>query len=226
MSMWLKSTEVKAKYGISPGHCRRDMLAHGCRTKPYTFCGKTVLSYYEPDVKRIVEERDAKKKKAKDRYAARPDVMRGTRSKLKKVLPDKMYKKLQNAWFGMMRRCYTNDRPDYRHYREFGITICDEWLNSFDEFALWSLNNGVDYPLSLDRIDNDKGYSPENCRWVTKIVQGNNTSVNRVVRYMGEEKTIAELAAEYGIKYHTLYYRIVTKGWPVEEALEISVTKK
>lgn len=216
--MYLTSKEVHQKYGISPAHCRRDLAEKGCRVKNYTFCGRVCCSYYEPDVKRLVAERDARKAKKRENYAFRPDVMRGTKSKLKKVIPERMYIKLRNAWFGMMRRCYTNDRPDYHHYRSFGITICDEWLNDFDSFALWALNNGVAYDLSLDRIDNDKGYSPDNCRWTTRTQQNNNSSQNKIIRYNGKEQTLAEWAREYNINYEKLWHR-VNAGWPIKDAL-------
>lgn len=216
---YLRSKEVKEKYGIAPAHCHRDLVEKGnCRTKKYIFCGKECTSYYEPDVKKIVAAKNARKRVAMNRYKIRPDVMHGTKSRLRKVLPNKMYKKLRNAWFGMMRRCYTDERPDWAHYREFGITVCDEWLHSFDDFALWAIDNGVDYHLSLDRIDNDRGYSPDNCRWATKFQQGNNTSVNKILIYKGEEKTVAEWAEEYNIPYSRLWARI-SQGWSVEEAL-------
>lgn len=218
--MYLTATEVSKKYGIPCCHVYRNLVEYGkCRTKKYTFCGRECSSYYEPDIIKIMQKKEAKKKRAKWNYDSRPDVMRGTKSKLKKVIDPRMYKKLQNAWYGMMRRCYSKDRTDYAHYRKFGITICDEWLNSFDEFALWALNNGVAFNLSLDRINNDKGYCPENCRWTDHVTQGNNTSTNVTVRYNGEEKTIAEWAKEYGIKYHTLYMRITRSNWPIEKAL-------
>lgn len=219
MENYLKSKEVYEKYGVSPAHCHRDLAEKGCRIKKYIFCGRECNSYYEPDVKRIVSELREKQAKTQEHYAARPDVMRGTKSSLKKVLPKETYIKLRNAWYGMMRRCYTNDRPDYHHYREFGIVICDEWLNSFDAFALWSLNNGMKKNLSLDRIDNDRGYSPDNCRWVTKKKQNNNTSVNTTILYQGEEYTIAELSDIYGIPYPRLWSRI-SSGWKIEDAIK------
>lgn len=219
MENYLRSKEVHEKYGISPAHCHRDLAEKGCKTKEYVFCGRKCCAYYEPDVKRLVKELRERQKSKADHYAARPNVMRGTKSKLCKVLPKKTYVKLRNAWFGMMRRCYTNDRPDYKHYREFGITICDEWLNSFDEFALWALNNGMEENLSLDRINNDQGYSPENCRWVTRKVQNNNTSVNTLILYHGKEHTIAELSDIFNVPYERLWARI-SNGWDIEDAIK------
>lgn len=224
MENYLRSKEVYEKYGISPAHCHRDLAEKGCKIKKYVFCGRECSSYYEPDVKRIVGELRERQAKTKAHYATRPNVMRGEKSGLKKVLSKDMYRKLRNAWYGMMRRCYTDDRPDYHHYREFGIAICDEWLNSFDAFALWSLNNGMEKELSLDRIDNDRGYSPDNCRWVTKKQQNNNTSVNTTILYNGKEYTIAELSDIYGVPYPRLWNRI-SSGWKIEDALHEPRTK-
>lgn len=217
----MTSKDIIEKYGVSR-HTDRDFSdakikkINSNKTHPiWIFDAKKVSEIAAKKIERA--EKTAK------RYAARPNVMVGTKSQLKKVLDEKMYIKLRNAWYGMMRRCYTTDRPDYYHYRKMNIVVCDKWLNSFDDFALWSLNNGVDMDLSLDRIDNNKGYSPSNCRWTDRYAQNNNSSQNVIVRYNGEEKTIGELAQEYGIKYNTLYHRIVTSKWPIEKALNTKV---
>ena len=224
--MYMTPTEIQKEFGMAPAHVKRDLADVGCRTKPYVFCGRNCISYYRPDVEKIMAERARRKEISRKRYDARPNVLIGTKSQLMKVMPKKMYKKLRNAWFGMMRRCYTDDRKDYHHYREAGVTVCDEWLNSFDSFALWAINNGVEENLTIDRIDNEKGYSPDNCRWTTRKVQNNNNSFVITVRYQGEEKTITEWAEEYGINRDTLYARIITNKWPVEKALTTPTRKK
>lgn len=217
--MYLTPNDIQKKYGIAPAHCYRDLVEQGeCRTKPYIFCNRKCTSYYEPDVIEFVKQKKKRAEETENRYKNRPNVMRGTKSQLKKVLDKKTYVKLRNAWYGMMRRCYTDERPDYHHYREFGITICDEWLNNFDSFALWSLNNGMEEHLTLDRIDNNEGYSPDNCRWVSKKIQNNNTSVNRTLTFRGEEKTLSEWADTMGLNYDVLWARIKA-GWSVERAL-------
>lgn len=81
---------------------------------------------------------------------------------------------LYTAWCNMKARCY-NPRHDYYHiYGERGITVCDEWKDNFEEFARWSFDNGYKEGLTIDRIDNYKGYSPNNCRWTTWSVQNKN----------------------------------------------------
>ena len=86
--------------------------------------------------------------------------------------------RLYRIWSGMKQRCYNPKYPQYKSYGGRGITICDEWKNDFRAFAEWALNNGYNDPpvdgdirrgdtLSIDRIDDDKGYSPTNCQWIT-----------------------------------------------------------
>lgn len=71
-------------------------------------------------------------------------------------------------------RCYDDKCKDYKHYGGRGITVCDEWLNGFQAFYDWAMSHGYADNLSIDRIDNEKGYSPDNCRWVTASEQNKN----------------------------------------------------
>jgi hypothetical protein len=74
----------------------------------------------------------------------------------------------------MKQRCHNPKNSRYQDYGGRGITVCDEWLNSFTSFYDWSIANGYRDDLSIDRIDNDKGYSPDNCRWATVLEQNRN----------------------------------------------------
>lgn len=86
--------------------------------------------------------------------------------------------RLYKIWGGMKKRCYGND-PKCNDYKLKGITVCDEWLNNYEAFKEWSMENGYTDDLSIDRENNDLGYSPGNCRWTTKAVQARNTKVLR-----------------------------------------------
>ena len=82
---------------------------------------------------------------------------------------------IRQRWYRMMCRCYNPKRHNYHNYGGRGISVCAEW-HKFEEFKLWALENGFDPCLSIDRIDNDQGYSPSNCRWATAEQQSRNKS--------------------------------------------------
>lgn len=89
--------------------------------------------------------------------------------------------RLHIVWRSMNQRCYNPNKKSYPRYGGRGITVCDEWRNDFQAFYEWAIANGYDenadrYQCTIDRIDNDKGYSPDNCRWVDMKVQNNNKS--------------------------------------------------
>lgn len=92
--------------------------------------------------------------------------------------------KLYHIYYGMKARCYNKNNPKYAIYGGKGIRICDEWNNNYESFKRWALNNGYyesNEPrhLSIDRIDSDLGYSPENCRWITFSENSGRANINR-----------------------------------------------
>lgn len=133
--------------------------------------------------------------------------------------------RIYKIWCGIKTRCYDTKTPRYKDYGGRGITVCKEW-HTFEEFYTWSMFNGYQENLSLDRIDNDKGYSPKNCRWVTAKEQANNTRQNRVQFYKGKLYTIAELSDITGINRGTLNTRINRLGWNVSKAIETPIDEK
>lgn len=102
----------------------------------------------------------------------------------------------------MMSRCYNKNSKRYSKYGGRGIDICEEWLGEKGilNFIEWSLKNGYQSDLTIDRKDNNKGYSPDNCRWADKITQANNTSRNINITINGITKSLTQYAFEYGIK--------------------------
>ena len=88
--------------------------------------------------------------------------------------------KIYDVWGTMKQRCYNPNNKSYGYYGGRGITICNEWVHDFQAFYDWAMANGYSENLSIDRIDNDKGYSPDNCRWVTAKQQANNRRNNQI----------------------------------------------
>lgn len=133
--------------------------------------------------------------------------------------------RLESIFFGMKNRCYNKNSPRYKDYGMKGIRICNRWLSNREEFFLWALDNGYNDTLSIDRVDNDGDYCPENCRWVTSKTQANNTSRNRYVTYNGKTMTISQWSDEVNIPYRVLLYRI-TAGWDMEDAFRLKENRK
>lgn len=124
--------------------------------------------------------------------------------------------RLYNIWSKMKMRCNNTNDPEYANYGGRGISVCSEWLNDYESFREWSYSNGYDDTLSIDRIDNDKGYSPDNCRWTTMLVQSNNTRVNHLLTYKGETHTLADWGRITGINDNLIGQRL-RKGFPLEK---------
>lgn len=133
--------------------------------------------------------------------------------------------RLHYIWRGMKDRCYNPENSRYHLYGGRGISICDEWLNDFVLFYNWSMSNGYSKNLSIDRIDNDKDYCPENCRWTTDIVQANNKRSNKRFTLNGKTKTLAEWCRIFNVKYGDVQNRM-NHGYSFEEAISPNFKKK
>lgn len=128
---------------------------------------------------------------------------------------------LQTTWRGMKERCYNPKKAAYPRYGGRGIKVCERWLNLENFIAD---NEVLALPgLTLDREDNDKDYSPENCRWVSQLIQANNRSDCVNLEFRGRTQTVSEWARELGMFEHTLRKRIQDSKWSVEDALTIPV---
>lgn len=131
--------------------------------------------------------------------------------------------RLYHLYNAMKQRCYSPINPSYKFYSRKGITVCQEWLDDFNSFREWALANGYDYnknrkEQSLDRIDNNKGYSPDNCRFVTHSENCRNTSRNVWIEYDGKKQLITDWAKELGVSYKLLSARH-KRGLPAKEVL-------
>ena len=126
--------------------------------------------------------------------------------------------KLYRIWNDMKRRCSKEYRSDYERYGGRGITVCSEWQESYETFRDWAMSHGYKPGLSIDRIDNNNGYSPDNCRWETMQRQANNKRNNRVVEVNGEKMTLADACRSLGLKYGTIHSRL-RRGWTESESL-------
>ena len=108
----------------------------------------------------------------------------------------------------MKGRCYNENDDRYHRYGGRGITICEEWLEDYKAFESWSLENGYSDELSIDRIDNDGNYEPDNCRWATNIEQMNNTSRNFKVESDGVIMTLTEYCRVNELPYESTRLKI------------------
>lgn len=128
------------------------------------------------------------------------------------------YSNLYPIWIAMKDRCFNCNNKEYHCYGGRGITVCDEWKNNFKSFYNWANKNGYKDGLTIDRINNNKGYSSDNCKWSTMKEQANNKSTNNYITYNGETHTLTEWAEKLGIKERVLSNRINRLKWTIEKA--------
>lgn len=153
---------------------------------------------------------------------------KGKRIKRKKwVLPQKSKDiRLYHIWANMKYRCSIKDKTHRKDYAMRGISVCKEWANDFMTFYQWANANGYRDDLTIDRIDVNKGYSPDNCRWVDNFVQANNRTDTVIIEFNGKKLTRAQWAKELGISATALNKRLLEYNWPVEKALTTPIRKK
>lgn len=120
----------------------------------------------------------------------------------------------------MLRRCGDARQPDFNRYGGRGIYVCRDWHN-FEPFYEWATSNGYRDDLTIDRADNERGYSPENCRWVDRTVQNRNRRDNIRYDWKGSSKTISEIAESEGVSITMLRQRVQRRGWPLDVAVSL-----
>ena len=130
---------------------------------------------------------------------------------------NKSNERVYRIWKSMKKRC---ENPNYKWYANYGgrgIRVCDEW-QKFEPFYEWATSNGYAENLTIDRIDVNGNYEPNNCRWVDMTTQSNNKRTNRNITFNNETHTMKEWSEILGIKYSTLESRLNKHKWSVEKA--------
>lgn len=124
--------------------------------------------------------------------------------------------RIHRIWSQIKTRCFNSKDEHFKDYGGRGITICDEWKNSFESFYEWSMANGYEDNLTIDRIDVNGNYCPENCRWATMKEQNDNKRNTVLLTFEGETRTLGEWSEITGIKYVTLFWRYKAGKTPSE----------
>ena len=125
--------------------------------------------------------------------------------------------RLHRIWLAMRNRCNNPRTPRYSDYGGRGIVVCDEW-DSYSVFENWAMSHGYTDELTIDRIDNNESYSPENCRWSTVKEQNRNTRKNHLISFNGETHCISEWAEITGLSSVCIQNRI-RYGWSINDIL-------
>ena len=125
---------------------------------------------------------------------------------------------LNRIWRAIRERCYDEKHISYKWYGAKGVTVCEEWRNNFMSFYNWAICNGYKNGLLIDRIKNELGYSPNNCKWSTPLESSRNTTANRLIEYNGEIKCVAEWAEILNIPRSRLSDRLNKLNWSINDA--------
>lgn len=133
--------------------------------------------------------------------------------------------RLYNIWTCMKMRCLNKNNPRYHRYGGRGIRVADCWLHDYQSFKKWALSNGYGEGMSIERIDNDGNYCPENCKWIPQSQQSKNRTMNIAVSYRGETMCLSDMCRKYDVYNHygTIRDRILKKHMSFEEAINTPV---
>ena len=133
--------------------------------------------------------------------------------------------RLLRIWRAMLHRCYKETDEHYDYYGGRGIKVCDDW-HDFEAFQKWALANGYADNLTIDRLDGNKDYYPDNCSWATMTVQNNHKSDTKWLTYKGKTQSLSDWCRELGLDYFRIKARLNSLGWSVEDAFEYGKYKK
>ena len=173
---------------------------------------------------KIISATSLKSEKTKSCGCLRKEVtkIRGE----KNIKHNKTNTRLFRIFLGMKSRCYYTKNIGYKNYGGKGIKVCDEWLNDFMNFYNWAMSNGYSQGLTIDRINNDGNYEPNNCRWITMKEQENNRMNNRLIKYKEKTYTLSELSDILKISSATLRWRL-NHNWDESElSLKTNLSNK
>lgn len=127
--------------------------------------------------------------------------------------------RLHNIWFCIKSRCYNDNNDAYHNYGGRGIKMCDEWKDNFSAFYDWAISNGYRENLSIDRINVDGDYTPDNCRWATDKEQCSNTRRTHFITFDGKTMCLHDWESYLGFSRGTISARINKLNWTIEKAL-------
>ena len=127
--------------------------------------------------------------------------------------------KLYRTWAAVKRRCNTPSDKNYKNYGGRGIKMCEEWNNSFEAFMNWAISNGYSDSLTIERIDVNGNYCPENCTWIPANEQQNNRRTCYSITYNGKTQTLIDWCSELNLPYKLIHNRIHKLGWKFERAI-------
>ena len=134
--------------------------------------------------------------------------------------------RLYRIWNAVIQRCNNKEHWAYKYYGAKGINVCEEWRNDFLAFYKWAMENGYSEKLTIDRIDNEKDYSPQNCRWVDRKVQANNRTFCKMIEYDGKTQSLMQWCEELSLNYKRIHSRLYRLGWSFEKAISTPVKRK
>jgi|AGTN01.1.fsa_nt_gi hypothetical protein len=130
--------------------------------------------------------------------------------------------RLFRIWRNMKQRCNNPNCKEFKYYGARDIKVCDEW-NGYRNFEAWAVANGYQENFTLDRINNSRGYAPDNCRWVSHREQQNNKTNNHYIAYRGRTQSMRMWCEELGLSVAAIEHRINRQRWTAERAFDTPV---